>query len=76
MKNITITVPESVAKWARVWAARNESSVSKLVGELLTTKMKEESAYEAAKKRYLNKPPQKLGRTGSRYPRRSDLHDR
>ena len=76
MKNITITVPEPVAKWARVWAARHDSSVSRLVGELLSAKMKEETAYEAAMKRYLNKPPQKLRKRVTRYPERADLHDR
>ena len=73
---MTITVPESVARWARVWAARHDSSVSRLVGELLSAKMKEETAYAAAMKRYLNKPPQKLRKRASRYPERADLHDR
>ena len=35
MKSITITVDEEVARWARVWAAQQNTSVSRLVGELL-----------------------------------------
>ena len=57
MVNITITVPETVAKWARVWAARQNSSVSRLVGELLAARMERDRAYEAAMKRHLAKPP-------------------
>lgn len=76
MKNVTITVPDSVAKWARVWAARNNTSVSKLVGELLTARMKEDTAYDAAMKRYLNKSPRKLRKRKARYPKRDTLYDR
>ena len=76
MKNVTITVPDSVAKWARVWAARNNTSVSKLVGEVLTAKMKEETAYNATMKRNLNKSPQKLRMRRTPYPIRDTLHER
>jgi hypothetical protein len=76
MVNITITVPETVAKWARVWAARHNTSVSKLVGELLATRMDREKAYDAAMKRHLAKPPVRLRGPGERYPSRDGLHDR
>lgn len=76
MKNVTITVPDSVAKWARVWAARNNTSVSKLVGGLLTARMKEDTAYDAAMKRYLSKSPQELRKKKSGYPKRETLYDR
>ena len=75
MKNITITVPEKVAKWARVWAARNNGSVSKLVGELLTERMNEEMSYRASLKRYMAKPATKLRADGKPYPRRDELYD-
>ena len=35
MKNITITLPEDVARWLRIKAAENERSVSKWLAELL-----------------------------------------
>jgi hypothetical protein len=35
MKNVTITLEEDVAQWARIWAAKNSSSVSRVVGEML-----------------------------------------
>ena len=76
MKNITITVPETVAKWARVWAARNNTSVSKIVGELLATRMNQENAYESAMRRFLSTSPRKLRESNQRYPSRERLHER
>ena len=76
MVNITITVPEAVAKWARVWAARQNSSVSRLVGELLAARMERDRAYDAAMKRHLGKPPAPLREPRQNYPRRDTLHDR
>ena len=76
MKNITITVPEAVARWARVWAARHNTSVSKLVGELLAARMNQESACEGAMKRYLSKPPVRLRELGQTLPQREELHGR
>jgi hypothetical protein len=76
MRNVTITVPENVAQWAKIWAARHNSSVSRLVGELLTARMNEETAYNAAMKRYLSKKPVALQQRKSGYPNREDLYDR
>jgi hypothetical protein len=35
MKNVTITLDEKVARWARIRAAEEETSLSRLVGEML-----------------------------------------
>ncbi len=48
MKNVTVTMEESVADWARMEAARRNTSVSRLVGELLAEKMRHDDAYERA----------------------------
>ena len=48
MKNVTITVDEAVLEWARVEAARRGSSVSRMVGEMLAEKMRQEDAYAQA----------------------------
>lgn len=45
MRNVTITLDEEVAKWARVWAAKHDTSVSRMLGELLREKMAREDAY-------------------------------
>jgi hypothetical protein len=48
MKNVTVTMEESVAEWARLEAARRNTSVSRLVGEMLAEKMRHDDAYERA----------------------------
>lgn len=75
MRNVTITLDEETARWARMEAARRDTSVSRLVGELLAAHMKAETSYETAMKAFLARRPQKLKRAG-KYPSRDDLHDR
>jgi plasmid stability protein len=75
-KNVTITLEEEVARWARVWAARHDTSVSRLVGELLRQRMLEEVGYEAAMQQHLAVEPKPLKKEGGRYPSRDELHDR
>ena len=48
MKNVTITMEDHVAEWARLEAARRNTSVSRLVGELVAEKMRRDDAYERA----------------------------
>ncbi len=57
MRNLTITVDEEVARWARVWATKRDTSVSKLVGMLLRRLMLEEQGYAAAMDEYLATEP-------------------
>jgi hypothetical protein len=76
MKNVTVTLDEEVAQWARVWAARHNTSVSKLLGELLAERMREESGYEAAMKQFLSRRPRRLKDPDEAYPDRDALHER
>ena len=76
MKNVTITLEEEVARWARVQAAERNTSVSRLVGELLREHMKDEQAYASAMKRYLARKPKRLQEGAKSYPTRAELHDR
>jgi hypothetical protein len=75
MKNMTITLEEEVADWARIWAAKSRSSVSRLVGELLKEKMQEEAGYRVAMNQFMTKRPIPL-KKGSSYPSREELHER
>ncbi|MBU4459953.1 MAG: hypothetical protein KJ579_05255 [Verrucomicrobia bacterium] len=75
MKNVTITLPEAAAQWARVWAARNGTSVSRMVGDLLRLRMEQEGDYEAAMRGFLGEKPRRLKSAGG-YPRRGDLYER
>jgi hypothetical protein len=76
MKNVTITLDEEVARWARIRAAERETSVSRFVGEALREKMLEEDNYQTAMQQYLSRPPRQLKKTGTKYPKREELHDR
>jgi hypothetical protein len=76
MKNVTITVDEDVARWARIEAAKRETSVSRMVGELLAEMMRAETAYEAAQELFTSIAPVVLSDAETSYPDRSELHDR
>jgi len=76
MKNVTITLDEKTAAWARIYAARHNTSVSRMIGEMLQQHMRETHEYEEAMRRFLAKTPVKLNRSGKRYPKREDLYAR
>ena len=46
LRNITITLEESIARWARIEAARRDNSVSRLLAGILKARMLEEDAYQ------------------------------
>ena len=48
MKNLTITVEDSVLEWARVEAARRGTSVSRMVGDFMAEMKQREDSYERA----------------------------
>ncbi len=48
MKNLTITVQDSVLEWARIEAARRGTSVSRMVGDFMAELQQREDAYERA----------------------------
>jgi plasmid stability protein len=76
MRNVTITLEEDVVRWARIRAAERETSVARLVGELLREKMMAEETYQAAMNQYLSQAPRRLKKKGVPYPHREELHDR
>lgn len=76
MKNITITLPEDVARWLRVKAAENERSVSKWLAELLEGMQRQEDEYEVAMRQFLARKPWKMEWVDGRRPTREELYDR
>ena len=76
MKNVTISLDEETAAWARIYAARHNMSLSRYLGELLHRQMHESREYETAMKRYLSKKPSVLSTPGDPYPSRDELHAR
>jgi hypothetical protein len=73
MKNVTVTMEESVADWARMEAARRNTSVSRLVGELLAEKMRHDDAYERAMNEWLQRDLRFVS-DGSSYPKRDEIY--
>jgi hypothetical protein len=74
LRNITVTLEENVAHWARVEAARNETSVSRLLGAILKERMLESDGYQRAMRRALGRKP--FLKTDGRYLSREEVHDR
>ena len=75
LRNVTITLDEETARWVRIEAARQDTSVSKLVGALLRRQMDDEQEYERAFQSFLSRGARTL-KDGAGYPRRDELHDR
>ena len=74
MKNVTITMEDSVADWARLEAARRNTSVSRLVGELLAEKMRRSDSYERAMREALEF--RSWGRSSGPYLSDEEMYDR
>ena len=74
MKNVTVTMEDSVADWARMEAARRNTSVSRLIGELLAEKMRHDDAYERAMREALEF--KSWGVSDGRRPAREASHPR
>jgi len=76
MKNVTITLEDNVAQWARIWSAKQNTSVSKLLGNVLKAKMAQEEGYELAMQQYLSKAAKPLKASLDSYPDRDSLYER
>lgn len=74
LKNVTVTMEEHVARWARVRAAEREVSLAQFLGGLLKERMHQEASYETAMLRYLSRAPRELRRQEDTYPDREELH--
>jgi hypothetical protein len=74
LRNVTLTLEESVARWARIEAARHDTSVSRFLANILKERMKENDEYNAAKRRALARKP--FLKSDGRYLSREEVHDR
>jgi len=73
-RNITITLEENVARWARLEATRKDTPVSRLLGEILKQAMLEEDGSQSAMRRALARKP--FLKTDGRYLSREEAHSR
>ncbi len=71
MKNVTITVDDTALEWVRVEAAKRNTSVSRLVGEMLQEKMQLADAYQRALHDWQTKERPWCS-SGTAYPCRSE----
>jgi len=69
MKNVTITVEDATLEWVRIEAAKRNTSVSRLVGEMLTDKMQHDDAYARAQREWVA-DTSSFSSGGKDYPRR------
>lgn len=79
MPNLTITTDEATLQWARIEAAKRNTSVSKLVGEILARASKQEDIYDLAMQDFFSRGPylEPAPRDdGQHWPGREELHDR
>ena len=74
MKNVTVSMDDAVAEWARLEAARRNTSVSRLLGELLAEKMRHDDAYERAMREALEF--RSFGTSIGPYLTRDEIYDR
>jgi hypothetical protein len=74
LRNITVTLEDDVARWARLEAAKQETSVSQFLGRILKQRMLQQDAYEHAMRRALKRKP--FLSSKSRYLSREEVHDR
>lgn len=76
VKNVTISLPEDLARWLRVKAAEDDRSVSRWIADLLARLRRQEDHYDAAMRRSLSRRPSDLGWPDGRKPTREELYDR
>jgi hypothetical protein len=75
LKNVTITVTEEVALWARRKAAEENTSVSKLVGRMLEERMRRTDEYWRAYEKWKKMKPIRGFDASKRLPR-DEIYDR
>ena len=73
MNDITITIDEETAAWARSRASERNMSLACFLQELISESKTKE--YERAMLRFLAVKPKNLS-NGEPYPRRDELYDR
>lgn len=75
MKNVTVSMEEESLEWVRVKAARDNSSVSRYLGQLVEQARLRDGAYERAMRAALKFQPLHFPEN-SRYLSRSEANDR
>jgi hypothetical protein len=75
-KNITISLDESLARWARVKAAEEDKSLSRFLAEMLEERRRHEADYQAGLEIFRSIKPVRLRKAGEKLPTRDEIYDR
>ena len=77
-QNVTLSLPKTLLKKAKIVAAQEEKSLSELMREMLRGKVEQQTGYQKAKQRHLSllKKGFNLGTKGRSSYTRDDLHAR
>jgi hypothetical protein len=75
LRNVTITLSDESALWARRQAAERNISVSRLVGSMIEDQMRQSDEYWKAFKSWKSLKPVR-GADGARRARRDEVHER
>ena len=75
-QNITLSLEKELIKKGKIVAAKKETSISKMLGELLKEIVDKEDQYEAAKRNALQILQQGINLGGRITWKREDLYDR
>ena len=76
MKSVTITLDDEVAKWARMKAAALDTSVSRMLGEILKERMARDECYLSAQRRFMGRRAMRMREKNRRLPSRDELYER
>ena len=76
MRNVTVSLDEETAHWARIEAACNDMSVSRFVGKVLRERMTSSEDFERARRSYLSRGAAQLGSGDGSLPGRDEIHRR
>ncbi len=77
-QNVTLSLPKTLLRKAKILAAQEEKSLSELMREVLRGRVEQPTGYEKAKQRHLSllKKGLNLGTKGHSSSTRDELHDR
>jgi hypothetical protein len=76
MKNVTVTLDDQTAEWARAHAAERGMSLSRYIGEVLRQQLPRAQAYERAMNQWLSRQPYLLREPDEKLPTRAEIYDR
>jgi hypothetical protein len=74
-KNITITLDEQTAEWAREAAAKQGKSLSRFVSDSLRAQLPKPLSYERSMNSFLSRQPWQLRARGEKLATREEVHD-